>query len=448
MARTDSAYDSLSRVEDCPGFLRTTVAMLAMCALLAPAALARSFPVRVFARMPAPGYPASAVLDSDGYVYAGSFKPLEGGSDAPSKVFAFAPDGAVARSYTITGQTPGQPHGVQVAARDARGNLYLLDQAPARVMVLDPRTGAQRTYATIPTLSGGNAPEPDFAAWGPDGSLYVTDYTQYVIWRIPPGGGQAKVWLSNPAFNGVIVGPAGIELMADDRTLMFDAGGEVGEGADGVLYTVPIEPDGSPGALHEVWKSAPAEAPDGFAIARSGDVYVALVGPLANAVVELSPSGQELARVPANAVTNAMLTIPFDAPGSVLFDGDQILVGNQSAIDEDAAHMALLEVGVGEPGLPVYVPPPPAAAARLKLTVAPRRVRVDRRVRLRLTVSAGGRRVAGATVTLRRRSVRTGAAGRVTLRVRFTRPGRYRAVVRCPGYRSGHATVTARRTAR
>lgn len=144
--------------------------------------------------------------------------------------------------------------------------------------------------------------------------MYVTDYAQFVIWRIPPGGGQAKVWMANPAFNGVIVGPAGIQLMVDHHTLMFDTGGDVGEGAEGVLYTVPIEPDGSPGALHQMWASGPAEAPDGFAIARSGDVYVALVGPLANAVVELSPSGQELARVPDSAVANAMLPVPSVPP--------------------------------------------------------------------------------------------------------------------------------------
>jgi streptogramin lyase len=427
---------------------RSILTLLAVCALLAPAALARSFPVQVFARMPAPGYPASAVLSRDGFIYAGSFKPLQGGSDAPSKVFAFGPGGAIARSYTITGQTPGQPHGVQVSVSDAQGDLYLLDQAPARVLVLDPATGSQRTWATFPQLPGGNAPEPDFAAWGPDGSLYVTDYAQYVIWRIPPGGGQAKVWMSNPAFNGVIVGPAGIALMADRHTLMFDTGGEVGTGASGVLYTVPIEPNGSPGPLHTVWTSAAAEAPDGFAIARSGDIYVSLVGPLANAVVELSPSGQELARVPANAVSNAMMPIPFDAPGSVLFLGSRIIVGNQSAINQDTAHMALLEVGVGEPGLPIYVPPKPPRQARLTLSVTPHRVAVRHRVRLRVSVSAAGRRIAGATVTVGRRTAHTGRRGAATLRVRFVRTGRYRVTATRPGYRSGHAAFTVGRTGR
>jgi hypothetical protein len=421
-------------------------AVVAALALVVPAAAqASSWPVRVFARMPAPGYPADAVLDDDGYVYAGSFHPLNGGTDAPSKVFAFAPDGAIARSYTVTGQAPGQAHGVQVALTDSQGRLYLLDQTPARVVILNPRTGAQSTYATIPTLPGGNAPEPDFAAWGPDGSMYITDYAQYVIWRVPPGGGQAKVWLSNPAFNGVIVGPAGIQLMADHHTLMFDQGGEVATGTDGVLYTVPIEPNGSPGALHEVWTSGPAQAPDGFAIARSGDVYIAMVGPTANQIVELSPSGKLLAQTPADPLSNSPSPIPFDAPGSVLFDGDQIIVGNQSAINQNTANMALLEVGVGEPGQPIYIPSGGPAPSRLKISVAKRRVVVGRALKVRVTISSAGRRVRGASVSFDGLTASSGPRGGASFAVRLSRRGRYPVSAMCPGYRPGAATVVAAR---
>lgn len=39
--------------------------------------------------------------------------------------------------------------------------------------------------------------------------------------------------------------------------------------------------------------------------------------------------------------------IPFDAPGSVLFDGNSVIVGNQSSIEQNTAHTALLKVDVG-----------------------------------------------------------------------------------------------------
>jgi sugar lactone lactonase YvrE len=210
----------------------------------------------VFADMPPPGYPANALLGADGLVYAGTFKPFTGSGDTgPSKVFAFDAGGNVVKTYAVKGQTPGATHGVQVAATDRAGHLYLLDQDPARVVVLDPRTGTQTTWATFSQIPGQSAPEPDFAAWGPDGSLYVTDYAQYVIWRIAPGGGAAKVWLSDSRLNGIVVGPAGIQLTGDGRTLMLSTGGGGAFPATGKLYAIPIKPDGSPGPLRQLWES-------------------------------------------------------------------------------------------------------------------------------------------------------------------------------------------------
>ncbi len=196
------------------GSMRTSLVRVAMAAVglvgvvaLAGAGSAQArLEVSVFARVPAPGYPADALVAKDGTVYAGTFHSFSSPSDTgPSKVFAYSPSGTLTRTYTISGQTPGAAHGVQVATADRNGNLYLLDQDPARVLKLDPKTGAQSTWATFASVpacpnnqpngactlgAGGNAPEPDFAAWGPDGSLYVTDYNQALIWRVSPSGRQ------------------------------------------------------------------------------------------------------------------------------------------------------------------------------------------------------------------------------------------------------------------
>jgi hypothetical protein len=441
---------------------RRALMTLAVVALALPASASARLGVSVFARVPAPGYPADALVAAAGTVYAGTFHSFSGGADnGPSKVFAFSPSGKLERTFTITGQTPGTAHGVQVAATDQSGVLYLLDQAPARVLKLNPFTGAQTTWATFSTVpacpsSGpngdctegpaGNAPEPDFAAWGPDGSLYVTDYAQSLIWRVPPGGGKATVWLTSTDFNGVVVGPAGLELMPGGHQLMFDTGGGGSNIAAGKLYTVPIEPDGRPGPLRELWESGQAEAPDGFAIARSGDIYVALVGPSGNAVVELAASGSEIARVPANALANDMLPIPFDAPGSVTFDGDDILVGNQSAIAGNTSNMALLEVDVGEPGLPLALPPPPPVSYRLR--VRPSHLEVDDPTRLTFTATTatGIRRgpVAHARVEFDGRQLRTGRHGRAFLRLDLRHPRRYRARLFVHGRAVATALVTAR----
>ena len=48
--------------------------------------------------------------------------------------------------------------------------------------------------------------------------------------------------------------------------------------------------------------------------------------------------------------------MPFDTPCSATFLGTRVLVANQSAVAGDASHQAVLDVEVGEPGLPAYLP--------------------------------------------------------------------------------------------
>jgi sugar lactone lactonase YvrE len=369
-------------------------ALVALMCAAAPASARERFDTRVLAHMPSPGYPALSLVAPDGTIYVGSFENPAGDS-LPSKVFAFAPDGHVIRSYTVPGQDLAAAHGVQVAAIDSSGVLYLLDQHPARILTLDPRTGRFGYYGSfhdVPTCAASgrtsdcsdtildNEPEPDYGAWGTDGSLYVTDYTQGLIWRVPPGGGNAEVWFTDPVIDGGLFGPAGLVLKPDQRTLLFSTGtnGPTTIGSDptaGGLYSLDIRSGGRPGALRKLWQSAPREAPDGFAVSAAGNIYMTLVGPAANQIVELSPAGKELARYPS-PLQNLTMSVPFDEPSSAQFSGQSLIVTNQSYIAGDTSHMALLDVYAGEPGMPIYTPRKQAAH---KSKHRHRRKRVKRR---------------------------------------------------------------------
>jgi sugar lactone lactonase YvrE len=200
---------------------------------------------------------------------------------------------------------------------------------------------------------------PDYAAWGPDGSLYVTDYQQAVIWRIPPGGGPARIWLADRRLDGGPFGTACLTLMPDRHTLLFDQASSGGLGAlnptTGKLYTVPIQADGSAGPLTQLWESGPADAPDGCALAASGDIYLALAG-ASNQIVELSPSGAEIARFGQQYTGANNSSVPFDSPSGVAFYGTSLIVANQSYAAGNKANQALLALETGEPGATVYVP--------------------------------------------------------------------------------------------
>jgi sugar lactone lactonase YvrE len=329
----------------------------------------------VFALVPSPGFPARAYVAPDGWVYEGTYSNPAGDSQRP-RVLEYSPHGTLTRSWTIQGTELSGDHGVQVATSDSRGRLVLLNRAPARVLLLNTRNGRRIRYASFPDLptcapfqTGPHCspalrdepPTPDYAAWGPDGSLYVTDFTQAVIWRVPPGGGKPRIWLADRLLDGDMFGTTGIVLEPDGHTLLIgqqsSAGLADGDPTTGKLYEAAFRPAGSPGPLRQLWESGPVDGPDGFWIGRrTGDVYVALAG--GNQIAVVKPDGSELRRFGAAGTGANGSPVPFDTPSSVMFEGRWMLVANQSffAGAADPSNFAILAVYAGETGVPEFIP--------------------------------------------------------------------------------------------
>jgi sugar lactone lactonase YvrE len=364
----------------------------------AGAAQRSRFDTDLLARIPTPGFPALAYVHPDGRIYEGTYvNPNATG--LPSRIFEFTGEGTLLRSFTVPGQDLAGEHGVQVTTSDAQGNLVILDRTPARALKLDRRTGEFSTYATFadlkpcppgeaattcsPTLEDRPA-IPNYGAWGPDGSLYVTDFGQGVVWRVPAGGGQAVVWLSDRRLDGGDFGTTGILLGPDGKSLYVAQGSSAGLGSlnptTGKLYSVAIEAGNRPGPLRQMWETQPGDVPDGFAIAASGRIYVPLVG-LPAQIAVLAPEGREIERFPQTPGSGDNGSeVPFDSPSSVRFLGTRLIVANQSALAGDATHQALLDVEAGETGLPEVIPGKDQIAPTLsRVAVSPRRFAVVRR---------------------------------------------------------------------
>ena len=192
--------------------------------------------MELFARVPDPGSPEGIAVDSQGTVFVGT-APKEGGpagAHRPSKVFKFDGAGNLLGEYVIAGQDFDDPfYGVLGMAFDAADNLYAVDAAPPRVLRLNPGTGAQDTYAEfedVPPCDSSPGTDqcsptdldqpalPDYPVFAPDGTMYVTDLNQALIWRVPPGGGRGEIWFSDPGLE-TLFGPNGIQFLADGRTL-------------------------------------------------------------------------------------------------------------------------------------------------------------------------------------------------------------------------------------
>jgi hypothetical protein len=331
---------------------------LALLGLPAPAAPAvpaavaapAKWKTEVFAKMPAPGYPAHVYAHRNGKVYAGSY--IAKGSTQRSRVFEWSGAGRRLRSWTVPGQVIGD-HGVQAANQTRDGRLLLLETSRAAVMTLDLGTGRFRTVARLPKGS-----VPNYAAWGPGPALYVTDYANGTIWKVLPRTGRVVEWFSSDRLEGIVdFGTTGIAYRPGRGDLLITQ--QTAPGlipVNGYLYSLPVRANGEPGHLRTLWTSRAVELPDGFGIGRSGHIYVALAG-LSAQLVELSADGAELDRFPDTPLTGDNGSpIPFDTPCNATFRGTKVLVANQSAIFGKAEHQAILSVEVGERGRAPYLP--------------------------------------------------------------------------------------------
>ena len=128
--------------------------------------------------------------------------------------------------------------------------------------------------------------------------------------------------------------------------MQSEGGPGVGNPTTGRLLKVAIGADGKPGKVQQFWESQPVDGPDGFAVAQSGNVYVAIL--VNNQIAEIGPDGKELGRSPSGGV--------YDSPSSVQFLGDRLMVANQSYFAGDATKQAVLDVWAGEPGLKRLIP--------------------------------------------------------------------------------------------
>lgn len=304
---------------------------------------------RVFSRVPSPGYPAYVHRHTNKRVYAGTYVA---GDRQRSRVFEWSRGGTLQRSWTVPGQRLSADHGVQVANQTRDGRLVLLETSRRALLTLDITTGKFEQVATFPKGS-----VPNYATWGPK-NLFVTDYAQGIIWRVLRNG-AVEQWFAGPELEGVAsFGTTGIVYRPRERDFLITQQTTSDGSADptsGKLLRLKIR-QGEPGAISTLWTSRPTDLPDGFGIARSGHIYIAMVG-LTQQLVELTAKGREVDRFPQLPIAGENGSrIPFDSPSNATFHGTTVLVANQSAVQGDASHQAILRVEVGERGRTPHLP--------------------------------------------------------------------------------------------
>ena len=325
---------------------------------------------------PQPGYPEDVAVQGD-RAYVSVPAAFNNAGAPPSRVYEInLLDGRILRDLILEGQDPSKQHGLGGLRFDGDGRLYGLAVPGGVVRMTLGAHPTQKVYATFPTLQPCSwlttpttqctpmpfptEPLPNDPAFGPDGSLYVTDSVQAVIFRVPPGGGEAKVWFQVPGYESlapenVSIGPNGIAVTPDRKGIVF-AVSLSGDNA-GTIFRLPLVDHPTQADLRVLHKYTPSEDPDDMAFAASGRLYVALAG--VSAISVLSPDGTEVKRyqgVQATARDGSL--VPMDAPAQPAFvDGLPLLLWtNHAYATIDPSHFALMGMRVEDVGLPLIRP--------------------------------------------------------------------------------------------
>jgi gluconolactonase len=270
-------------------------------------------------------------------------RTLAGGLDHPEGV-ALGPDGLLyaggeaGQLYRIDPGGGGveeiaHSHGSYMLGLclDAAGGLYVCDAGTAAILRLDP-SGSLETWCD--TAGGERLVCPNWPAFGPDGSLYVSDsgpedpeLAAGRIVKVPPGGGDAEV-LDLPS----LYFPNGLAVSADGMLVFLES------------FTNPRLSEVRDSGLHTL-VSLDGTVPDGVACTADGGHVVSCYYPYH---VYYVPRGGGTAELLLHDTTGTQ----FPMPTNVCFFGDGLSTLAVAAL----GGYVLSAVDVGRAGMPLHYP--------------------------------------------------------------------------------------------
>jgi DNA-binding beta-propeller fold protein YncE len=271
--------------------LRIVLAQFLAIALLPLAAHAWiRLPAVTFATLPAGfAHPEGITADGHGNIYVTTFDITKSGG--PGQLFVFGPSGQLLRQVSIAGSSHLL---LDLAFHPTSGALLVIDLGNARVLEVDPVTGAATPFVQIPDLTPGDptsGPGPNVLTFDRTGNVYISDSFQARVWRTGPAGGAITTFVESPLLGTSGVPPFGANGLAFNKhqTALFVAN----TGNDTVIK-IPVS--GAPLAA-----GAPAvfansiNGADGLIIDDDDNVWVA--ANQADEIVVLDSDGRHLAKL-------------------------------------------------------------------------------------------------------------------------------------------------------
>jgi sugar lactone lactonase YvrE len=304
--------------------MRTTIArefLILLAVTLTPIA-APAFErgkVERFATLP-PGeaHPEGICVDRDGNVYVvtvATNKPETSGGT----LIVFAPNGKHLRTVTIPDSTPWL---LDLRFHPHTGQLLVVDYKTAKILAVDPVTGASFVFMTV----SGTNPGLDGLTIDGAGNVYVTDAHEGIIWKVGKNGGAGTAWIESPLLRPTRppppIGANGLAFN-NDETALF-----VANTANDTIVKVPVS-GLSPG-MPEVFVNRAGGGPDGLIIDERDNLWVACNQ--SNEILVLEPQqGRVIAKLgDFGGIDQDGAPIGFLWSNSLAFHGDDVLVTNLS----------------------------------------------------------------------------------------------------------------------
>src|SRR5580704_15491618 len=277
--------------------------------------------VERFATLP-PGeaHPEGICVDRQGNVYvvtvAANKLETSGGT-----LIVFDAKGKHLRTVTISGSTPWL---LDLRFHPQTGALLVIDYKAAKVLSVDPATGASSVFMTV----RGRNPGLDGLTFDAAGNVYVTDAHEGIIWKVGKDGGEGTAWVKSPLLKPTRppppIGANGLAFN-NKQTALF-----VANTANDTIVKIPVTGSALEPGAPEVFVNRSGGGPDGIIIDEHDNLWIACNQ--SNEILVLEPTqGRVIARLgDFGGIDKDGAPIGFLWSNSLVFHGEDVLVTNLS----------------------------------------------------------------------------------------------------------------------
>jgi len=305
--------------------MKTMIAKTFLALVLAMPTTMQAFErgkVERFATLP-PGeaHPEGIAVGRDGNIYVVTVA-AEKSQTSEGTLLVFDPNGKHLRTVHIAGSSRML---LDLRFHPQTGQLLVIDYGAAKVLAVDPNTGASSVFMTVT----GDHPGLDGMTFDTARNLYVTDAHEGMIWKVGPAGGAATVWVKSPLLKPTRPPPAiGANGLAfnNEQTALF-----IPNTANDTIVKIPVSgPQLEPGTP-EVFVNRAGGGPDGIIIDEEDNLWIACNQ--SNEIMVIEPKqGRVIAKLgDFGGIDKDGAPIGFLWSNSLVFHGEDVLVTNLSA---------------------------------------------------------------------------------------------------------------------